>query len=109
MYETIEYKNNLILKFKNISRLDILNMYQIKSEIFDLIKKGDRNIILDLDEIQFIDSAAFQALIGLLNFAAERNIEFYVTNMSAEVSELVRLVNLEHTFKNISLYNFVLQ
>ena len=108
MFEIIAFETTRIFRFLNNTRMDIRNARRIGSELSETIRCQKHDVLLDLDGIRFIDSAAFGVLTELLSLAAANKVGFYVTNMSPDIYELVCLMKLENTLKNINPEKLVL-
>ncbi len=92
----------IIYGFKNAKRLDILNSNIIK----EIIEKDIRRIsinnkitpVINLQGIKFIDSHGFRVFLGLIRISDIYNRPLYLSNISAEVNELIHLLKLEEVF-----------
>lgn len=68
---------------------------QLKSELVYLNTEGFRNIILDLSEVQFIDSSGLSALLVGNRLCKEANGSFVLTGLSPQVAKLIKISQLE--------------
>jgi anti-sigma B factor antagonist len=95
-----ELKNGVeILSFENVSKLNILVAQSLKEEISQYLNKEGKNIVLNLEGIEYIDSSGFGALLSILRNAKNKNSTFKICNVSEDVMELVKLLQLHNVFE----------
>lgn len=68
---------------------------QLKSELVYLNTEGYRNIILDLSEVQFIDSSGLSSLLVGNRLCKESNGTFVLTGLNPQVAKLIKISQLE--------------
>lgn len=91
--------NKYIVSFNNVSRLNIINSVEIENQLLDLTNKQGSNLVLNLSEIKFIDSAGFESLLKVYRSAKMNNTSLKLSNVSAEANELLKLVELDKVFE----------
>ena len=95
-----EIKNGVeVLSFDNVSKLNILVAQSLKEEISQYLNKEGKNIVLNLDGIEYVDSSGFGALLSILRNAKNNNSNFKICNVSQDVMELVKLLQLHNVFE----------
>jgi len=95
----IERENNrFIVSFFEINRLNTTISRIIEKQLVQLLNENGAEILLDLKGIKFIDTSGFNTLHELKDTANKYNSHLYLTNLSPEVVELFRLLELENTF-----------
>jgi anti-sigma B factor antagonist len=100
MVYTEKIRDNLIISFNQMNKLNVLNCDIIKDELFKVLdRKEDQQITIDLGNITFIDSSGFSLIIDINKHAARQGKHIFFTNLSEEVSELVQLMNLQNLFQ----------
>ena len=100
-----ETRNGIeILSFENVSKLNILVAQSLKEEIAQYLNKPGKKIVLNLDGIEYVDSSGFGALLSILRNAKNNDSSFKVCNISEDVMELVKLLQLHNVFE---IYNDV--
>lgn len=87
-----------ILTFDNVSKLNILIAQSLKEEVAQYLTKSNTKLILDLKGIEYIDSSGFGALLSILRNAKNNNSQFKICNISSDVMELVKLLQLHNVF-----------
>ncbi len=95
-----ETRNGIeILSFENVSKLNILVAQSLKEEIAQYLNKPGKKIILNLEGIEYIDSSGFGALLSILRNAKNNDSTFKICNISPDVMELVKLLQLHNVFE----------
>jgi anti-sigma B factor antagonist len=95
-----EIRNGVeVLSFDNVSKLNILVAQSLKEEISQYLNKEGKNIVLILDGIEYVDSSGFGALLSILRNAKNNNSTFKICNVSQDVMELVKLLQLHNVFE----------
>lgn len=91
-----------ILSFEGIKNLDANSAHRVKAEIKGLISEDMKNVIVDLNSIQFVDSTGFGALISILKTIKSRDGRMILIGVSEEVRELMDLMQLLSVFEMCS-------
>ncbi len=95
-----ESRNGIeILSFENVSKLNILVAQSLKEEIAQYLNKPGKKIILNLEGIEYVDSSGFGALLSILRNAKNNDSIFKICNISPDVMELVKLLQLHNVFE----------
>jgi anti-anti-sigma factor len=68
---------------------------QLKSELVMLHTEGFKNIILDLSQVQFVDSSGLSALLVGNRLSKEAGGTFVLTNLNTHIQKLVKISQLE--------------
>ena len=94
-----ESKNGIeILTFDNINKLNILIAQTLKEEVAQYLSKPNTKLILNLKGIEYVDSSGFGALLSILRNAKNNDSQFKICNISSDVMELVKLLQLHNVF-----------
>ncbi len=88
-----------ILSFENVSKLNILVAQSLKEEMAQYLNKSGKNLVLNLEGIEYIDSSGFGALLSILRNAKNNNSSFKICNVSPDVMELIKLLQLHNVFE----------
>jgi len=88
-----------ILSFKDINKLNILIAQSLKEEVAQFITKPNTKLILDMKHIEYVDSSGFGALLSILRNAKNNDSELKLSNISDDVLELVKLLQLHNVFE----------
>lgn len=87
-----------ILSFDNVNKLNILIAQSLKEEVAQYLTKANTKLILNLEGIEYVDSSGFGALLSILRNAKNTESQFKICNISSDVMELVKLLQLHNVF-----------
>ncbi|MEE4198191.1 MAG: STAS domain-containing protein [Bacteroidales bacterium] len=87
-----------ILSFDNVSKLNILIAQTLKEEVAQYLTKANTKLILNLEGIEYVDSSGFGALLSILRNAKNNDSQFKICNVSSDVMELIKLLQLHNVF-----------
>jgi anti-sigma B factor antagonist len=74
---------------------------KVKNLVKPLIEAGGRHIIIDLSELESLDSSGLGVLVGLKVTAANKGpSRVDIINLSPRISELLKITNLTELFAN---------
>jgi len=92
----IDKQNGVVVaSFANTDRFDIRLAPSVKETLSQIISEPDTRLVLDLKDIQFVDSTGFGVLLTVLRLSLEKNSFFKICNVSSDVMELVNLMKLD--------------
>ena len=80
-------------------RLDAHNSGELKDRILKVLEEGGRNLIVDLGEVQFIDSSGLGALLSGYKNATLRSSAFVLANLQPRVKSMFELTRLHRVFE----------
>ncbi|MGC9375039.1 MAG: STAS domain-containing protein [Bacteroidales bacterium] len=94
-----ETKNGVeILSFDNMNKLNILIAQTLKEEVAQYLTKPNTKLILNLEGIEYVDSSGFGALLSILRNAKNNDSQFKICNISSDVMDLIKLLQLHNVF-----------
>jgi anti-sigma B factor antagonist len=99
MIKTEKINNIVVVTFDNVSRLNALVAEPIKEELKSLFNKANTKLILNLEGVQFIDSSGFGVFLSVMKVANNNYGSFKICNVSHEVMELFKLLQLHNVFE----------
>jgi anti-sigma B factor antagonist len=91
-----------IVSFRTINRFNAIIAEQVKEEMKALFSSPNTKLILDLSGIQFIDSSGFGVFLSIMKTANNNYGFFKISNITEEVMELFKLLQLHNVFE---IYN----
>jgi anti-anti-sigma factor len=77
----------------------VLNAKETESQLIPLVKQQGTTLTLNLNGIKFIDSSGFEMLLSLYKTAKINNATLRLINVTDELTELIKLVELDHVFE----------
>ena len=95
----LDFKNNMqIGTLEGTDRLNAPVAPVVKDELNELLLKNQFNLVLNLENIRFIDSTGIGVLISALKTARQNNGSFVLSNVNKEVMGLLSLMKLDKVF-----------
>jgi len=98
MIKTKVAGEGLIVSLYGLNKLNCLFAEQVGAELKELLKEESYDLLFDLSDIRFIDSAGFSMLKEVNEAAGNYSSRFILCNTSEEVNELLELVELKDYF-----------
>ena len=92
--------NNLIIKLKG--KFDLHTAQYFKTEVNNHLEKNINGIVLDLEDIDFIDSSGIGAIISIYKKIEKKNRKIAIINVSPI---LRRILELSGLLNIIEIYN----
>ncbi|MEN8227043.1 MAG: STAS domain-containing protein [Bacteroidota bacterium] len=89
-----EGKNCRVELFQ-VNRLNTLFSGLVKQQLQELLEEQGTSVVFDLDGIRFIDTAGFEVLQNITDWASQHGSEFKLCNVTDDVKELIILLELE--------------
>ncbi|MFP4362762.1 MAG: STAS domain-containing protein [Spirochaetia bacterium] len=88
-----------ILKISIKGRLNISNAGEVGLLLETLINGGLRKILVNMEELDYIDSTGIGTLVRLAKLIRSKNGEFCLLNVPPSINKVLKIVRLE-TFIN---------
>jgi anti-sigma B factor antagonist len=79
-------------------RLDAHNSEEFKVELHRLFESGVKDLIIDLKNVQFIDSSGLGALVSGYKNASTQHGSFKLSNLQSQVKSMFELTRLHRVF-----------
>ena len=99
MIETKLQDDIVILSLKETDRFNSLISEEVKEQLLDIFGKPNIYLAFDLKGISFIDSSGFGVLLSALKAASNNYGQFKICNVSPDLAELFKLLQLHHVFE----------
>ena len=98
-YEITENDQCICVKLQ-VDALDVSTISSFRSLYEEFLDKSAR-IVLDMSEVEFIDSTGLGGLLSLMRMCIERNGDMHLICLQEQVLSMLRLVRMN---KVISIY-----
>lgn len=98
MLEVEQYNNKYFLSFQKTDKFNVYNAQQVEQELMEYVRKPSVSVTLNLNEVTFIDSSAFETLLNVLRNAKINNTNFELAHVSDGAMELIKVMQLENVF-----------
>ena len=79
-------------------RLDASTSPDVKARLKELITAGHQTLIIDLQDVPFIDSSGLASLVSGLRLAREQGAKLSLTNVQEQAYMVFRLTMLDRIF-----------
>jgi anti-anti-sigma factor len=98
MLEVEQYNNKFYLSFHETDKFNLYNARQVEMELMQYVSKPSVSVTLNLNEVSFIDSSAFETLLNVLRSAKINNTDFELAHVSEGAMELIKIMQLDNVF-----------
>jgi anti-sigma B factor antagonist len=78
--------------------IDIFNSAELKKNLNDLLKERDADLYLHCKDLEFIDSTALGALVGVMKTVKDNGREMHLVSLRPNIKKLFRITNLDSVF-----------
>jgi anti-sigma B factor antagonist len=99
MLETKNVNDVIVVSLKDTNRFNALIAEPVKERLIEFYNKPNVNLAFDLGGITFIDSSGFGVFLSALKAASNNYGQFKICNVSSDVIELFKLLQLHHVFE----------
>jgi len=86
-----------------ITEANLSNSDQFKAELVKLLDQHNKIIILDLQDLKYVDSAFLGALVSALKYAISKKLDIVLVGLRTDIRDLIKLIRLDKVFK---IYNY---
>ena len=83
--------------------IDIYNTSEIKQVIPEVLEKK-KTIIMDIENLDYIDSSGIFLLISFQKEAQENKLEFYLYKCNEKIRNIFRITKILELFKEITSF-----
>lgn len=74
--------------------MDLYNSYKLKELITKMLEKNVKVFIINLDQVDYIDSSGIGALIYICSTLKKHNLKLAITNVHGSVKKVIELTKL---------------
>ena len=92
-----ERKGNVLLLVKE-ERLDANNSEFLKQELSRLFSEGRKGVVVDLQDVRFIDSSGLGALVSGFKNASSFQAVLKLSSLQSQVKSMFELTRLHRVF-----------
>ncbi len=95
----IEEKNDIVVINVKEERLDAHNSGDLKLEMSRLFGEGKKNVLVDLNDVRFIDSSGLGALVSGFKNAISNQGNLKLSGLQPQVRSMFELTRLHRVFE----------
>lgn len=89
-----------IVAIRGVGRLNMVSAAALRETVAVALASGRTRIVVDLSEVDFVDSSGLGALIGCLKSARQSGGDLRIAKPTAQVAMVLRLSNLDRVLKS---------
>ncbi|GAB4163976.1 MAG: STAS domain-containing protein [Geothermobacteraceae bacterium] len=99
MIVQIEEKDTAVLITVKEERLDAHNSGELKTQMLNLFEEGKNSLVVNLEEVRFVDSSGLGALVSGFKNASARSGSLKLCNLQPQVKSMFELTRLHRVFE----------
>ncbi|MBS7566250.1 STAS domain-containing protein [Mucilaginibacter sp. Bleaf8] len=92
----------------NLTEANLNNANEFKTQIISLLDQKKKSIVLNLAQVQYIDSSFLGAIVAALKHAISMQLDVILVGLQPDIHNLVKLIRLDKVFKIYNDYSEVL-
>ncbi len=91
-------KNKEVYIIDVSGEMDLYNSYKLKELVMKMIERQIKQMIINLEEVDYIDSSGIGALIYICSTIKKMRLKLYITNIHGSVKKVIELTKLMSYF-----------
>lgn len=91
-------KNDEIYIIDVLGEMDLYNSYKLKELMMKMLEKKIERFIINLEDVEYIDSSGIGALIYITSTIKKMNLKLGITNVRGSVKKVIELTKLTGFF-----------
>ncbi len=95
----VDDKGDVVLIEVKEERLDAHNSGELKARMLALFEEDKNNILIDLNDVRFVDSSGLGALVSGFKNASSRNGVLKLCGLQPQVKSMFELTRLHRVFE----------
>jgi anti-sigma B factor antagonist len=97
--EIVEEKLQNVWILKPVGRIDASCSGQIKDKVLSLIDTGQKKLLIDLGEVDFIDSSGLGTLVSSLNSIKKAGGKLKICDIQENPKQVFEMTRLDRVFE----------
>ena len=82
--------------------LDGISVNQLRREISDLVEKGADIVLVDFQDVTFMNSSGLGALVSTLKVVRSAGSELFICSLSDQLKMIFQLTKMDRVFKTFA-------
>lgn len=99
MIKTTQHEQHIVAVRPGVERLTAVNAKAFKDDVIALIDEGATHLIIDFENVSFLDSSGLGALTGVLKRIGHRG-DLVVCGLNAEITQMFKICRMDRVFKS---------
>ncbi len=81
-----------------VGDIEMMTIKEFKEKLFEIGQNADKDVELDLSNVDYIDSSGVGVLISLMKLQKKKGKNFKITKVSSQVMNVLQLSSLSEVF-----------
>ncbi len=90
--------NENTLEVKPVGEVDIYTSPELKNKVYELIEEKNINILINGEELDYIDSTGLGVLMGIYKKLQEKSLNIKIINLKPNIYKLFDITGLNKIF-----------
>ncbi|WPV02413.1 STAS domain-containing protein [Mucilaginibacter sp. cycad4] len=91
--------NNALIADIQLKEANLANAEQFKAELISLINSGNKYVIVNFEQVKYVDSSFLGALVSALKLTMNSGGDIAVVGLNNDIRSLFQLVRLDKVFR----------
>lgn len=100
-----EINKDNTLEIIPIGEVDIYTSPELKSLIYELIEEKNTDLVINGENLEYIDSTGLGVLMGIYKKLQEKGLSIQITNLKSNIYKLFDITGLNKVFNIQGWYN----
>ena len=87
-------KNGDVYIIDVTGEMDLYNSYKLKELVMKMLEKNVKNFVINLEQVDYIDSSGIGALIYICSTIKKMNLNLAIANIHGPVKKVIELTKL---------------
>ena len=87
-------KNGDVYIIDVTGEMDLYNSYKLKELVMKMLEKNVKNFVINLEQVDYIDSSGIGALIYICSTIKKMNLKLAISNIHGSVKKVIELTKL---------------
>ena len=87
-------KNGDVYIIDVTGEMDLYNSYKLKELVMKMLEKNVKNFVINLEQVDYIDSSGIGALIYICSTIKKMNLNLAIANIHGSVKKVIELTEL---------------
>jgi len=83
----------------NAAEASLQNSEAFKSAVISLIDEGNHNIIINFEQVDYLDSSFLGALVSSLKYSMQKQATLCISNLKKDIYALLELTRIDKVFR----------
>jgi anti-sigma B factor antagonist len=98
MINTTKHDHDIVVVRPGAERLTAFNAKTFKDEVVALIDDGATSLLIDFNDVTFLDSSGLGALAGILKKIGHRG-DLVICGLNSDINQMFRICRMDRVFK----------